>query len=266
MLTGALGRGADALIVDLEDSVAPSHKDEAREIVAGWLSDLPANSPLPEIWIRVNHGPDGVPWGDMALVRLGPVTGITLPKTESPEQVENVGRQASGGVIPLIESARGMLCADAVGRAPQVTRLALGEADLAADLGCEPSPDVLHPLRMSIVVSSAAAGLPRPIGPVSTDFNDMEDFRRSNRELKRIGFGARSAIHPVQVGPINEVFAPDPNEIEAARRVVREADEAQAAGSGVFLAEDGRMVDAAVVRRARRLLDESEAGTEGDRH
>lgn len=258
MLSGASARGAHALVVDLEDSVAPARKDEARTLVAEWLDDLAAAPPPVEIWIRVNHGPEGVPAADLTLSRLGPVTGVTLPKVESPQQVEDVASSAHDlAVIALIESARGIMAAEAIAMSPAVARLALGEADLAADLGCEPSADILHPLRLAMVVASAASGLPRPVGPVSTDFTDQEEFRRTSLQLKRIGFGARSVIHPAQVGPANEIFGSDPEEVEAARRIVDAADAAEATGTGVFLADDGRMVDAAVVRRARRLLEDA---------
>lgn len=106
-------------------------------------------------------------------------------------------------------------------------------------------------------MASAAAALDGPIGPVSTDFRDLEGLRRSTRTLKEWGFSARSVIHPSQVAPVNEVFSPDPEEMEEAHRMVAQADIAAAAGHGAFIGEDGTMIDEAMVRRARGLLEEA---------
>jgi citrate lyase subunit beta/citryl-CoA lyase len=106
-------------------------------------------------------------------------------------------------------------------------------------------------VRMQIVLASAAAGLEPPIGPVSTDFTDLDALRESTWTLKRMGFGARAAIHPAQVGVINEMFTPTSEEVEEARRLLARF---EAGGRGATTDDDGRMIDEAFVRSARRIL------------
>ncbi|WP_256839538.1 HpcH/HpaI aldolase/citrate lyase family protein [Ornithinimicrobium faecis] len=267
MLAKALTRGADALIVDLEDAVAPQAKDEARVAVARWLADLPVPAPETQIWVRVNPGEPG--HRDARAV-VGPaVTGLMVAKTESPEQmadldrllteVETAARLRAGSiaVVPLLESAAAVLRAPEIAVAPRVLRLQVGEADLAADLGLEVSPDgrELDQVRSMVVLASAAARISPPVGPVSTDFRDLEAFRSSTRDLARRGYVGRACIHPAQIDPVHEVFTPSGADLARARDLVQRFDEAVAAGRGVVVAEDGRMVDEAVVRQARHLME-----------
>jgi citrate lyase subunit beta/citryl-CoA lyase len=137
-----------------------------------------------------------------------------------------------------------------------VRQLGLGELDLRAEVGIEPSDDEreLLPVRVQVVLASAAAGLAPPIGPISTDFRDHEALQHSTDALRRLGFGSRWAIHPAQVPVINQVFMPTPEQLEAARRLVERFDGALDQGVGVGVDEDGKMVDEAVVRAARRIL------------
>jgi citrate lyase subunit beta/citryl-CoA lyase len=262
LLQGAANRGADALVVDLEDAVAATRKDEARANLARWVQAVPG-PPDGEVWVRVNNDPDLLA-ADLEAVRATPwITGISLPKVESADHVEAAASRLGDGqqVICLIETAAGLLAAPAIAAAPRVAALALGEADLAAGLGMmvPASASDLLPIRLQIVTASAAAGIGRPIGPVSTDYRDLAALRATTADLRRIGFGARSAIHPDQVAVINEVFTPSGPELDEAARIVRAADEAAATGSGVFVDVDGRMVDEAVVRSARRLLAHGDA-------
>ena len=264
-LQHALESGADAIIADLEDAVAPSAKANARHMVASWLSRLDGDQP--QLWVRVNGSPRLLVEDVHAVV--GPaVTGICLPKTQGPEQLRGLGellgvaeRQAGLAegalkVVPLVESAAGLLSARAIAEQPRVWQLGLGELDLCAEVGLQPSADEreLLSIRLQVVLASAAAGLASPIGPVSTDFRDLDGLRRSTDALRRLGFGSRWAIHPAQVPVINEVFTPSPDQVEAARRLVERYDDALDQGVGVCVDEDGRMVDEAVVRMARRVL------------
>jgi citrate lyase subunit beta/citryl-CoA lyase len=109
-------------------------------------------------------------------------------------------------------------------------------------------------MRSAVVVASAAAGVESPTGPASTDFRDLERLRTDTEGLLRMGFGARSAIHPAQVPVINEVFTPGEEEVARATRLVELHDEHRASGTGTFVDDEGRMVDEAVVRAARRTL------------
>jgi citrate lyase subunit beta / citryl-CoA lyase len=265
-LQHALASGADAIIADLEDAVAPSAKANARRTVADWLATQ-FDGDQPELWVRVNASARLL--ADDLHAAVGPaVTGICLPKTHAPEQVRSLGellgaaeRQASlveGSikVVPLLESAAGILSARAIAQEPRVWQLGLGELDLCAEVGIQPSADEreLLPVRVQVVLAAAATGLAPPIGPVSTDFRDLAALRRTTEALRRVGFGSRWAIHPAQVPVINQTFTPTPEQLEAARRLVERYDAALDQGVGVCVDEDGHMVDEAVVRAARRTL------------
>jgi citrate lyase subunit beta/citryl-CoA lyase len=268
VLAKALGRGADALIVDLEDAVAPSAKDDARRIVREFLDGLPgAGAAGVEIWVRVNG--DGLAGQDIESVAAPSVAGFCLAKAESADDVdaaaEACGRAedtlglapGSFALAPLLESAGAVLDARGIaGASPRVVRLQVGEADLRADLGVTLGPDereLLH-VRSSVVLASAAAGIEPPVGPVSTNFRDLDALRESTEALARLGYQGRACIHPAQAAVVNDVFTPSAEQVEAARALIARYDQAVAAGEGVFTDDNGRMVDLAVVRQARRTL------------
>lgn len=264
-LAKAFDRGADALIVDLEDAVAPSRKDAARQTVAQWLSDARPAGQV-QVWVRVNPGEMGLE--DVAAVVAPTLTGVVAAKAEKPEDLvaldaalhaaEAAAGLTSGSIAisPLLESAAAVLDALRIARGPRVRRLQLGEVDLRADIGATPGDDeqeLLH-VRSHVVLVSAACRLDPPVGPVSPDFRDLARLRASTEALARMGFLGRACIHPAQVAVVNEVFTPSADEVERARALVRRFDEAVAAGSGVLVDDDGRMVDEAVIRQARRVL------------
>lgn len=195
------------------------------------------------------------------------LTGVVVPKA-APELLAQVSQlltaqeQALGMaegqfmVLAMIETARALLSLPEIASAPRVTRLGIGEADLAADLGLQPGSgqEELIPLRLQVVTASAALGLAAPAGPTSLDFRDLAGLRESTQALLRIGFRARTAIHPAQIAVINEVFTPSPAETARARRLVAAFEASLRGGAGVTTDEDGRMVDVAVVRAAREVL------------
>jgi citrate lyase subunit beta/citryl-CoA lyase len=195
---------------------------------------------------------------DIDAVAAAGIAGIYLPKA-TPGAVAEASQQVAGTgmrIITLIESAEGLFGAREMAQAPLVSRLAVGEADLGADLGIDAAladPD-WQPIRLQVVVASAAAGLAGPVGPVLTDFRNDPRLRSSTIGLKRIGFGARAAIHPQQVAVINRVFLPTAEEVAAARELIALFDEAQATGAGVMISTDGTMADEATVRHARLVL------------
>lgn len=265
MLSKSLARGADALIVDLEDAVAPTAKQAAREKVARWLADLPADLPT-EVWVRTNPGELG---HDDAAAVVGPrLAGLVVAKTESVDELaalDQVLRAAEQAhdlpvgalpVVPLLESASAVLSAERIAAGPRVRRLQLGEADLRADIGITPSDDereLLH-LRSHVVLVSAALRLDPPVAPTSVLVHDADGLRGSTLALARMGFVGRACIHPAQVAVVNEVFTPTPDEVERARALVAAFDRAIAAGEGVMVDDSGRMVDEAVVRQSRKVL------------
>lgn len=247
----------DAVILDLEDGVAPSARPAARDGLAGLLAGRPDDGP--EVLVRLG-GVESLT-EDLTAVGDHPVDGWYWPKADR-DSLDVLDRSLTDRdrhdlVVALVESARGVLDAAALAAHPRVVGLALGEADLTADLGVSPGPDALELLhvRSALVVASAAAGLDGPMGPVSTDLHDSDGLRTSSQALRRLGFCGRSCIHPAQVVIVNETFTPTDDERSAARAVVELFERSLAEGTGVVVDPDGRMVDEAVVRRARRLLD-----------
>ena len=265
-IDGATGRGADALILDLEDAVPVARKELARQTVARWLGEQRPGTA--ELWVRINPGSAAA---DIAVCATAGVTGLVAPKAEAGllAEVDELlaAREAMLGlprrqfaVLALIETAAGLLSAPEVAAAGRVVRVGLGEVDLAAELGLAPSESraELTPLRLQVVVASAAAGIAAPVGPTSTDFRDLDALRTSTGALFRLGFRGRTAIHPAQVPVINDVFSPGAEEVEAARRLVAAYEDAERRGTGVITDDHGRMVDVAVVRSARDVLARAE--------
>ncbi|WP_244932156.1 CoA ester lyase [Nocardioides sp. W7] len=255
-LARILERGADEIILDLEDAVAPKDKDRARETTRIWLHDLPVLDNV-GVWVRVNPGP--MREADVRAMAGAPaLTGFLVAKTETVDELFDLDKLlaslgSTAGVVPLLESARAILRAGELARAPRVQRLQVGEADLRADVGITPGPDERELLytRSHVVLASAAAGIKPPIAPVSTNFRDLDAFRASTVELARLGFVGRACIHPGQVAVANEVFTPTPDEVDAARTLVGRW---EFAGAGVAVDDDGRFVDEAVIRQARLVL------------
>ncbi len=239
----ALASETQAVVADLEDGVAESDKDEARDLLVDWMSRRRAE----QVFVRVNNTPDRLD-SDLEAIS-GRAAGVVFPKAVSPDALDEI----AAPVIAMIESGAGWINAAMLAAHPRVVRLAAGEQDLLADLGMQPSEDEreLLPFRMHLVAASAAAGLAPPIGPVHMQVRDLDGVRQSSGALRRMGFGGRSAIHPDQVATINEMFAPRPEELIWAKQIVA-LNEASDVGS--FTDAHGNLVDEAVVARARRLL------------
>lgn len=269
-LDAADSAGADALVYDLEDAVPPRAKATARALVSERLRGVPPAGG-PDRWVRVNAG-EALADDVEGVVAVG-LTGIVVPKCDATvlRRVDELlgGAERRAGLAPgsiavngLVESARGVLDARAIAAGPRVARLQLGEADLCGELGIDPDRDpgeaerALLPIRMQVVLASAAGGLARPVAPVFRVVGDLEGLRTSTAALRAIGFGGRSVIHPRQVATVNEAFRPSAEELARARRVLDEFERRRGEGTGVYVDEDGRMVDEAVVRSARLLLAE----------
>ncbi|RSS80000.1 CoA ester lyase [Streptomyces sp. WAC06614] len=244
----ALAAGADAVIVDLEDAVPASRKEYARAATAELLADRP---PVP-VHVRVN-APDS-PWAGAdlaALAGLRGLAGVRLPKVSGPEQVA-VAADRSGGVAlyALLESALGVERAYDIARAhPALRGLALGEADLRADLGVSADAGLDWP-RSRVVTAARAAGLPPPAQSVFPDIRDLEALAVSCARGRALGFLGRAAIHPRQLAVIERAYLPGPEEVSAAEEIVTAAK----AVPGAQALADGRFVDPAVVSAARRTL------------
>ncbi len=259
MLAKAPSRGADVLIIDLEDSVAPSAKEEARRIIVDAIPEMEAAGA--QLAVRVNSEPEEQE-ADLAALTDAGIKTLVVPKATSEaievltQECRGVGLSSSLRLVALIESGRGLWEALSIAEHPQVVGLAIGEQDLAADLGLEHGADPMlwHPARSRLVWASAAAGLRGPSGPVWTDIGDLDGLRGSTRLLRQCGYSSRPAVHPEQVPVINEVFTPSEEELETARQLVDDYQQAREEGRGAIRNSQGRMIDEAVIRRARRLL------------
>ena len=261
-ISKASGSAAGALILDLEDAVAPTAKESARRLVAAAVRD---GTDRPQTWVRVNQPP--LLADDIAAVAHAAIAGVVVPKAE-PQllaeadyllgEAERRHRLAAGslGIIALVESARGLLTAAEIAAHPRVVRLAIGEVDLVSVLGLQPGPDgaELLPLRLGLVIASVNAGLPAPIGPVEIRFSDDEALRDGTAALLRLGYRARFAVHPRQIPIINEVFRPSAQEVLQARQVIEAFEAGQRSGSGVAVAQGQRFVDVASLGSAREVL------------
>ncbi|MDD0814085.1 CoA ester lyase [Curvibacter sp. HBC28] len=255
-LPKALASGADAVIVDLEDAVAPAAKAGARGALASAWGGLDA-AQRARLVLRVNAAP--TPWhaDDLALLaQLPGLAGVMLAKAESAAALSTVAAAAPGlALLPLIESADGLLNLSAIAAAPQVLRLVLGHMDLQADLGmaCSPDEHELLPARWQLVLVSRGARLAPPVDGVTVALDQPELTEADTRRCRRLGFGAKLCIHPAQVQAVHRGFCPSGEELAWAQRVLAAA---QAAGDGPgagALRVDGRMVDAPVLALARRL-------------
>ncbi|OZC87535.1 CoA ester lyase [Rhodococcus sp. 06-418-1B] len=253
--------GADAVVLDLEDAVVASNKDEARSTVATWLAACEPGQV--EIWVRVNPG--ALQDADIRAVAGPNLTGIWLPKVESLEEIEAAARILDS-VAPhselsaLIETGKGLLALPAIATGPRLRFLQIGEVDLAADLSIEPGDDgrALLFARSQVVVASAAAGLEPPLAAVSVEFRDTDAFAADTVELRRLGFRGRACIHPAQVAPARDAFVPTSEAVQEAEEILEALAQAT---SGVGVDKNGRLIDEAVARSARRVVQYAQSRT-----
>lgn len=241
----AVAAGADVVVLDLEDAVAPAEKHDARRNVQSWLDA--GNTAM----VRINAV--GTRWHDDDVrVIAHTAAAVMLPKAENPHSIAAIALAAPRtSVVALIESAAGVCAAADIARTASVTRLAFGSIDLATQLGVDPDDrGALHLARSTLVMASAAAGLPSPIDGVTANFTDPARSAEDARYARRLGMTAKLCIHPVQIGSVREELASRPDEIAWAQRVLQTV-----AGRESATAMDGAMVDAPVVHRARRILD-----------
>ena len=248
----AFDRGADAVVLDLEDGLAPEAKDLARAELVELLRSLPEPRGSAAL-VRVNA--TDTAWGpdDLLALREVDVDVIVVPKA-TPETV----RPWAGLGAPLlaiVETAAGLRSAHATASDPAVHGLMLGAADLGAELGLEPRADGLELLhaRSTLVVDSAAAGVRAPFDAVCLALRDEDALRQETELARSLGLGGKACIHPAQVAVVNDVFSPSPDELDEAREVVSAYEEAVRDGRGALTVK-GKMVDLPLVARARATL------------
>lgn len=249
----AASSGADVVIIDLEDAVAPEAKEEALDHVVRALS--PQGPRTVNALVRTNA--PATEWFATeieALVRLASsadngVLGIMLPKAEDAAQLTTLRGLLPDhcALVPLVETAVGIINAVGIARVPGVDRLAFGAVDLALDLNLGPEPRALDQARSTLVLASRAAGIGAPLDAPPTAIKELERVTADATRGRSFGFGGSLCIHPAQVDPIQGAYQPAPDELEWARRVlaVTEAGAAQV---------DGEMIDRPVIDRARRVI------------
>ncbi len=248
-ITKALSSQADAVIVDLEDAVAPQDKDSARAAMSAALQFLsPSRSSL---WVRINSQS---PWyaSDLAAcASLQAVDAIMVPKAETTAQM-NDAQARSGGkpLVALIESAAGFAQRDALAAHPAVQRLAFGTIDFQHDLGIAGDGQALLMFRSALVLTCRLSGRPGPLDGVTVDLRDTQRVAADASAARELGFGGKLCIHPQQVATVNAAFSASPEQLQWAERVVR----ASQAAAGAAVAVDGTMVDRPVLLRAQALL------------
>lgn len=249
----AAASGADVVIIDLEDAVAPARKDEARANAAAYLAGRSRTGSV-EVHVRVNDLAGGRGRDDLdALAGLPGLDAVRLPKVESAGVLDGLGVRA----YALLESAAGIVAAQAIAAHPAVAGIALGEQDLAAELSITDETAMNH-LRLQAVIAAAAAGLPPVPMSVYPDIKDEAGLAASCRAGRALGLFGRTAIHPRQIPVIRRAFAPTREEADRAAEIVQAAEQAERAGTGAVALPDGRFVDAPIVARARRTLDLAE--------
>ena len=276
LIAKASRSAADAVIVDLEDAVATSAKDQARFN----LASLP-QSVIP-FFVRVNGIKTGLLWEDIAAAVHPGVAGVILPKAEDRNAMlklcgalsalETAADQPEGSIalIPMIETAAGVLNAfEILHGCPRVEAVMFGsgeQGDLVADLGVqwEPTGTGLNYSRSRVLLAARAAGLPHPIDGVFMNYRDHEALRIESKLARRMGYVGKLAIHPAQVGVINDVFTPTPEEVAHNRAILELFERALAEGTA-SVGADGRMVDYAVARTARSVLARAEAAQRAEK-
>lgn len=274
-LAKSTGAGADCILIDLEDSVAPAGKAAARGMVAEFLRGHPANERKTPFYVRINDLASGLAEDDLAAVVSACPDGIMLPKAGSAAAIHHVSRlmepleRESGlaaGTLKMVvlafETPQGVLNAASFAECdPRVVALTWGGEDMAAALGAKANKDGgdwTPPMELarSLCLHAAAAAEVAAIDTVFVDFRDPEGLARECARASRDGFAGKLAIHPDQVVIINRSFSPSPEEIDLANKIVS-AFEAQP-DAGVLNIE-GRMFDQPHLKKARRTLQRAKA-------
>jgi citrate lyase subunit beta/citryl-CoA lyase len=262
-LAKAHTRGADAIILDLEDSILPTHKAAAR-------AALPAAVPRvaqagADVVVRINR-PLDLAVADIAAAVMPGVAALMLPKVMGPEHVRLLGelvtaREEALGMaightrfLALIESPQALPHLYAIAAEPRMAGMSVGGEDMATELGAQPSADSMYVFAMQGLAASRAAGI-LPMGSMGqlANINDLDAYRSGLRRGRALGFTTASCIHPAHVPIINEEYGASAVELDRARRLIAAFEAAEAEGAGA-VAFEGSMVDLPVVVRAQRLL------------
>jgi len=272
VMTKAMESGADAVILDLEDSVPLADKAAARVLVAKTI-DQAAGRDGPAVYVRVNAAATEFLAGDLESVARPGLDAIVLPKAETVEEVRRTAaaierhetarkmKAESVALILMIESALGVhSCFDLIKASPRVAATCFGSArdgDLQTDLGCAWSIEGTELLyaRSKVLLDTRAAGSQLiPLDGVFSDLNDEAGLIADSKLSARLGYVGRTVIHPKQIAPVQQAYAVPESEVAYYRKVVAEFEAAEKAGSAAITV-DGKLVDYAMFQRAKRVLD-----------
>ena len=253
----------DGIILDLEDSVAPSEKDAARILVRNALRSV--NFYGCERMVRINQGQKGIE--DLKYIIPHNVNVVLIPKCELAEQVVEIILEVRRlrvehriknevYIMPIIESAKGIIHAyEITSASPNVCALAIGLEDYTADIGTQRTPEGKESFfARSMIVNAAKAAGVQAIDTVFSDVTNMEGLKESVIEAKSLGFEGKGCIHPRQISVVHEAFAPTPDEINKAKKIVLSFEDAEKKGLGV-VALGSKMIDAPVVKRAQKTIE-----------
>jgi citrate lyase subunit beta / citryl-CoA lyase len=245
-----------AIILDLEDSVAPSRKEEA---LGSALAYLKEDTGPAQTWVRINPGAAGLREAEL-LAECPNLAGLWIPKAEHPAYVQDISGKVSttaddGPALGLlIESARGILALAELLNLPETKQVQLGEIDLAADLRhANSGPESMTWFRHWLITHAAAAGLPQPVAPVEADYVNLAAFKASCLSLRDIGFGSRACIHPAQADIAEKIFGTSAEDLAHAHALLDQYETALKQNRGALGDGNGSMIDAASVRSTRRL-------------
>jgi citrate lyase subunit beta/citryl-CoA lyase len=244
----ACAAGADAVIVDLEDAVPAAAKAAARAALMAWVS------PRQPVLVRINALDTAWFRDDLQLCSLPGVAGIVLPKAENEGALAMLAGAGAAAILPLIETGLGLWNAAALARQPRVTRLVFGSIDFSLDLNIQESHETLLHARSQLVLASRVAGVAAPVDGVTVSFDDPARVQADTLRARALGFGGKLCIHPKQVAPVHQAFAPTDEQLAWAGRVVAAAGTAQ----GGAVAVDGRMIDRPVILIAQQMLEEAD--------
>lgn len=248
----ALDSGATAVILDLEDAVAPEAKAQARERVVAALRERDALRA--KTIVRINGTSTPFAADDLAALRALGIVAVMIPKCETPAEVRDVAAALpQTRIVAIVESIGGLDAARAIAAEPAITALALGVYDLSAQIGNQPTWEATAVFRTHVVVSARASGKAAIDAPFIAIDDESGLVTEAGRAVE-FGFDGKLAIHPKHIAPLLRAFAPSPEEIEHARRVL-----AAAAGGGVAKV-DGKMIDPPLVAAARRTLSRTTLG------
>jgi len=267
----ALESGADAVILDLEDSVPIAGKAEARALVAKVIASAAGAATGPAVFVRTNAAATGMLADDLAAIVRPGLAAVLLPKVETVEEVQSTAasldrletaakvQPGSVDIIVTLESALGVYrCYDLVTASPRVVGACVGVArdgDLQTDLGCSWSIEGTELLyaRSKVLLDTRAAGRLYPLDGVFSDLNDEEGLRQDSRLSARLGYIGRTVIHPKQIAPVRQAYAVPEQEVIYYKRVVTEFEAAEKRGAAAITV-DGKLVDYAMFQRAKRVL------------